>query len=204
MKIMPHGLCALIADGSLILRAAKLLVKLFKTLKNKKTMFAKLIYDFHFILNKIELFLNKAISRYAIPSINFLEEIKKIIDNPIVDFTVITIAKLPFAEEIKAFLDKAIPQAVLALGIMQVDISAAPGQTPTTDDYIKALVQYLQEQPTELQDAALAKMASLLVRAGDGVITASRADSMVQIAYTTLKEKALAAAANATATKTAA
>lgn len=194
MKI-PDGFLTIVADGKIVFY----IIKLFINLKNK-IMFPKLLYYFHLILFKIESGLNKAISQYAVPSIDFLNEVKKIIDNPVVDFALLDIAKLPGAAEAKTFLDAAIPKAVEALGIMHTDITVVAGSTtPTTQDYVKALVQFLQSQSPELQQSALAKVASLLVRAGDGAISASRADSIVQLTYTTIKEKAIAVAATAPA-----
>lgn len=189
MKILPSGIIALIADGRIILRIIQLIINL----KNK-TMFTKIKYFISQLISKIELAFEGYITKYVVPTINFLDEIKKAIDNPIVDFGA-TLAGIKLFPEVKAFLDKYIPEAVLALEIMHTDLTTKPDANgeltaPTLADYCNALITYLQSQSPAMQEATLAKIASLITKFANGKLTDSQATAITSAVYAKMKDEA--------------
>ncbi len=202
MKILPTGIFALCTDGKLLLRAIKLTIKIVITLKNKKRMWTKIKLFIHQIITKLENDFESYITKYVVPTINVLNEIKKAIDNPIVDFGA-KLAAIPMFPEVKAFLDKAIPEAVLALGIIQVDLTPkldADGKPIplTTADYCNVLITYLQAQPALVQAGALTEIAGFITKMAHGTLTQAQAVLIVKSAEVKLEEEAATATAPAT------
>ncbi len=199
MKLLPSGILTLVADGRVLLRAIKLifnLLKLFKTLKNK-IMWNKIKLFIHQIITKLENDFESYITKYVVPTIAVLNEVKKAIDNPVVDWAA-KLAGIPGFAEIKAFLDKAIPQAVLALGIIQVDLTPKVGSDGkpiplTIDDYLNALVTYLQAQPAMTQAGVLTELAGFITKIAHGTLTQAQAVLIVKSAEVKLEEEAATA-----------
>ncbi len=159
-------------------------------------MFKHFRFQVQQILIRIEAVFSGTISKYVEPAITVLNEVKKAIDNPTVDF-IAEIAKIPFVPEVKAFLDKAIPEAIIALKIVDLKPTLSDPSNPnsapiplTANDYLKSLLVYLQSLSAPAQSAILVKVASLMVKASHGDMTEAVADTLVQNAYIELKTKA--------------
>lgn len=157
-------------------------------------MWNKIKLFIHQLITKIEGDFQSYITKDLVPTIKVLNEVKKAIDNPAVDLMA-KIAAVPGFTEIKAFLDEAIPKAVLALGIIQVDLTPKlDGEGKpiplTMADYLNALVTYLQAQPVMVQTGTLTQIAAFIAKLTHGVLTDAQAVLVVQSAVVKLEEEA--------------
>ena len=138
-----------------------------------------------------------SVSKFVEPAIAVLNVIKKAIDTPgasVVATIIDGITNLPIATEVRTWLDKAIPEAIIALQIEDlkpklVDPTDASKGTVelTIEDYIGSLAEYLQSSPAPIRNKILLAIASLMVKASHEAMTESEADIIVQTAYTLAK-----------------
>jgi GTP:adenosylcobinamide-phosphate guanylyltransferase len=161
-------------------------------------MYAKIKFYFHQMFAHIELLFENYITKYLVPTIDVLNEVKKAVDNPIIDFAA-TLAGLKVMPEIKAFLDEWIPKAILELQITAQDLKPILDDKGnplpiTTAQYLSVLRDYLASVSPALQEAALAKVAAIVAKAAHGSLTTSQAVAVVGVAYAKLKDEAAALA----------
>jgi len=169
--------------------------------------FAHFIFWCKMILVKFENEFS-GISKFVEPAINVLEVIKKAIDTPAAGMVATIIdglTNLPVAAEVKTWLDTAIPDAIVALEIMDVKpkpvdpADPSKGTIPLTiQDYLGSLAEYLKAQPDAVRNAIFLKLASLMVKAAHSEMTESEADLIVQATYTKMQNDIPVTEANTT------